>query len=845
MSDQSEEKVIEIMDKLHDRSLETFKHCLRLWTKIGFDDKQILNRCAEIEKYFNQAYDDLIDTEEYIVHNIEKELEAYKKELNLLQTKLFVKLSDTNNNTNGQNLDTVDFNFKTSLKKATMIEEAELYKNMIAELMKIKNERKMKLNELKKREQNLCNILNESEYCISDVSFVDPKELENYEHHVNNLSMEKHKRISQLKHICDELSALVYDYQLKIEPDSSLYNLASLNNLDSDELNQKILTKKIHLDINNFQRYRNSIGKLNLKKEELVESIDLLRTDILNLWNKFQLKNSDFESLVLSSPSYNQETYESLYEEYTRCCALKETQIKSLIQEKNREIIQLVELCMFDHSLKMELERKMHHGGYTEDFLESQQNYLEALQGYAIKYEKLFDALKEWNDCWQKFKEFEKAHMDPGRFHQRGYSSLNEQRERDSFKNKLKKLKQQLKSECDAYQKTEGREFMVNGQSVEDYIEFLKVDFDKEKENLRFERTGKSDANSLRKKSVVKNFLTPQNQNARSSFSQKSLLTTQSPSSASKNPQSAKYSISSQSSAKLSTASIRMGLNFDSTPSSSRIVKSTPRKMTSVGLIEKKNSPLVTAQLPQKNKRRSSIKNFNDKAKKNQRRSKVPFEGKLQNHPVPEIIVTNIPEFHSSRHEMLFDIDDSILKSANMCESTHLTSSGVASGFSRRTMEKRNITKTNLSDEDIDFIEANTDFKRDQILACLIPGDNPAEDQFCEYVFQAFDSDNNGYVDFGEFLIAFWIRAKGSLKEKLNWLFDIYDTDKSNYISQWELSRMLRLVFSMKNIKEDPYAYSRKIFNDMDRGKDGRLTRQEFITGCTKSEEYRNLFSPF
>ena len=56
---------------------------------------------------------------------------------------------------------------------------------------------------------------------------------------------------------------------------------------------------------------------------------------------------------------------------------------------------------------------------------------------------------------------------------------------------------------------------------------------------------------------------------------------------------------------------------------------------------------------------------------------------------------------------------------------------------------------------------------------------------------------------------------------------------------------MLRLIFSMKNIKDDPYAVSRKIFEDMDRGKDGKLTRQEFIAGCTRSEEYKNLFAPF
>ncbi|RNA32884.1 neuronal calcium sensor 2 [Brachionus plicatilis] len=182
---------------------------------------------------------------------------------------------------------------------------------------------------------------------------------------------------------------------------------------------------------------------------------------------------------------------------------------------------------------------------------------------------------------------------------------------------------------------------------------------------------------------------------------------------------------------------------------------------------------------------------------------------------------------------------------------------------------RRDSAKKNLSEDDIEFIAANTDFDRNQILEwyeefrqkcpnnqlnkasfvkfykSLIPGDSKAEDSFCEHVFSAFDTDNNGYIDFSEFLIAFWIRSKGSLKDKLNWLFDIYDMDKSNYITPWELSRMLRLVFSMKSINDDPYLASKQIFDDIDRSKDGRLTRQEFIAGCTKYEKYRNLFAPF
>ena len=182
---------------------------------------------------------------------------------------------------------------------------------------------------------------------------------------------------------------------------------------------------------------------------------------------------------------------------------------------------------------------------------------------------------------------------------------------------------------------------------------------------------------------------------------------------------------------------------------------------------------------------------------------------------------------------------------------------------------ERKVNKTDLTEDDIAFIMANTDFDREKILQwfadfkrqCpngklnkqefikfykkLIKGDHPDEDQFCAAVFDVFDTDGNGSVDFGEFLIAFWVRAKGNVREKLAWLFDVYDCDKSNYITYWELTKMLRLVLNMKGIKEDPYNKARYIMDKLDRSGDGKISKAEFIAGCTADSSMRSLFSPF
>jgi Ca2+-binding EF-hand superfamily protein len=121
----------------------------------------------------------------------------------------------------------------------------------------------------------------------------------------------------------------------------------------------------------------------------------------------------------------------------------------------------------------------------------------------------------------------------------------------------------------------------------------------------------------------------------------------------------------------------------------------------------------------------------------------------------------------------------------------------------------------------------------------------PEEERFCDLVFQVFDTDSNGYIDFGEFLIAFWIRSRGSLKDKLGWLFDLYDVDRSGFITPWELSKTLKFVFGMKNIKDDPYLKACDIVKQIDRNSDSKLTKQEFIYGLTINEELRNLLAPY
>ena len=90
-------------------------------------------------------------------------------------------------------------------------------------------------------------------------------------------------------------------------------------------------------------------------------------------------------------------------------------------------------------------------------------------------------------------------------------------------------------------------------------------------------------------------------------------------------------------------------------------------------------------------------------------------------------------------------------------------------------------------------------------------------------------------------MIAFWVKSKGSVDKKLSWLFEVYDSDKSNYVSHGELVHMLTLLFNIKNIKESPVEKADLVMRLIDKDQDGLLSKHEFIQACLTDKDMINL----
>ncbi|KAJ2159271.1 Calcium-binding protein NCS-1 [Coemansia sp. RSA 552] len=110
--------------------------------------------------------------------------------------------------------------------------------------------------------------------------------------------------------------------------------------------------------------------------------------------------------------------------------------------------------------------------------------------------------------------------------------------------------------------------------------------------------------------------------------------------------------------------------------------------------------------------------------------------------------------------------------------------------------------------------------------------------RFADYIFEVFDLNHNGTIDFTEFLQALSITSRGSADDKLKWAFELYDINKDGFITKDEMLKIVdaiyRMVGSMVELPKDedtPKKRVDKIFDLMDENQDGKIDRAEFNKG--------------
>eukprot|EP00092_Neocalanus_flemingeri_P028436 GFUD01030878.1.p1 GENE.GFUD01030878.1~~GFUD01030878.1.p1 ORF type:complete len:207 (+),score=75.03 GFUD01030878.1:465-1085(+) len=128
-----------------------------------------------------------------------------------------------------------------------------------------------------------------------------------------------------------------------------------------------------------------------------------------------------------------------------------------------------------------------------------------------------------------------------------------------------------------------------------------------------------------------------------------------------------------------------------------------------------------------------------------------------------------------------------------------------------------------------------------------------------KHVFRVYDTNLDGFIDFVEFMVVYYVMADGSPEEVLLKIFRIFDINSDGVISKKELTRLVKDMYAMIK-SESPETVriieivetfetaskemiAKSAFAEMDKDTDGKITTEEFISACLGQEELSRILA--
>ncbi|KAF2369229.1 EF-hand domain [Trinorchestia longiramus] len=138
-----------------------------------------------------------------------------------------------------------------------------------------------------------------------------------------------------------------------------------------------------------------------------------------------------------------------------------------------------------------------------------------------------------------------------------------------------------------------------------------------------------------------------------------------------------------------------------------------------------------------------------------------------------------------------------------------------------------------------------------KIYAKLFPVGNTVDDgsgrntaMYAHYVFGTMDPEGSGQITFEDFITGLAVLLKGSLTERVTWIFNLYDINNDGFITRDELIDVVSSIYDLMSDQtvpsiDDSTAINHvdRIFDKLDLNKDGVVTMDEFMEYCSKNEE--------
>uniref|UniRef100_A0A8C8R6Z2 Guanylate cyclase activator 1C n=1 Tax=Pelusios castaneus TaxID=367368 RepID=A0A8C8R6Z2_9SAUR len=123
-------------------------------------------------------------------------------------------------------------------------------------------------------------------------------------------------------------------------------------------------------------------------------------------------------------------------------------------------------------------------------------------------------------------------------------------------------------------------------------------------------------------------------------------------------------------------------------------------------------------------------------------------------------------------------------------------------------------------------------------------GLNPQANTYVEQVFNTFDLNKDGFIDFLEFIAAINLVIRGKIDQKLKWYFKLYDADGNGSIDKKELLSIFTAIQAINGHQSmTPEEFTDMVFQKIDVNNDGELTLEEFVNGVESDASLLELIS--
>ncbi|XP_009236829.3 guanylyl cyclase-activating protein 3 isoform X2 [Pongo abelii] len=124
-----------------------------------------------------------------------------------------------------------------------------------------------------------------------------------------------------------------------------------------------------------------------------------------------------------------------------------------------------------------------------------------------------------------------------------------------------------------------------------------------------------------------------------------------------------------------------------------------------------------------------------------------------------------------------------------------------------------------------------------------LQGLNQKANKHIDQVYNTFDTNKDGFIDFLEFIAAVNLIVQEKMEQKLKWYFKLYDADGNGSIDKNELLDMFMAVQALNGQQTlSPEEFINLVFHKIDINNDGNGASVYWITSPTKGIDFRRIY---